>query len=141
MKRERSKNNTLMQSGVDAGLEIPIAQVNLPNPRDLVSELFEKEEISRMQIKDITANGGMSYLEIQHILATKPFLNDEDRKAFQESHQSFQPNIEQPQSRLSGHTSPFEELINKVTALLAACFGLEGDKKGNDWLRTTLFKK
>ena len=125
-----------MQSGVDAGLDIPISQVNLPTSEDLVSQLFEKEEFSRLEIKDMTANGGKSYLEIQHILATKPFLNDEDRRAFQESiiHTEIQP------SKLSGHKSPFEALIDKFMGLIASLFGLEGDKKNDNWLKANLFK-
>lgn len=140
MKRERSKsNNAILLSGADAGIDIPTVQINLPNSDDLVSQLFEKEQLSRMQIKDMTANGGVSYLEIQHILATKTFLSDEDRKAFQESVHKVDQHPEP--SKLSGHKSPFEELINRVTSLIAALFGLEGDKKDSNWLRANLFNK
>lgn len=143
MKKEQAKIQ-ILQAGADAGLDQPISQVSLPQSEDLVSELFLKEDMSRMQIKDMTANGGMSYLEIQHILATKTFLSDEDRKAFQESVQNTrndQPEVRHETANFSGHKSPFEELIGKIASLLASMFGLEGDHKSDSWLRSHLFKK
>lgn len=141
MKRDRNKtkDSTLVQLGSDPRFDIPISQISLPNSEDLVAQLFEKEEFSRMEIKDMTANGGMSYLEIQHILATKTFLSDEDRKAFQESHHKA-AHSEAP-STLSEHKSPFEELLNRLAGLIGSIFGFEGNKKDNNWLLANLFKR
>lgn len=71
-------------------------ELTLPSP----AQGQDQEQLARHEIRDKTAMGGMSQLELQHKLATDVFLTDEDRATYLEARDAFRASSIQTQENL-----------------------------------------
>lgn len=78
---------------VSSSVTSEMEELSLPTP----AQGQGQEELARHEIRDRTAMGGMSQLELQHKLAIDVFLTDEDRATYLEARGTFRASPMQTQ--------------------------------------------